>query len=131
MHSPQRMPASPARLYAERWRGSPLMALFVVLVAVSVTACQTRGNDSPLSAKAPPPPVFINQKVPLTCRAAEVRFALGQTVNGPLLEQIRIRTGARMARTALTDGVPGTDQDDGRLTVDIDPKGRIIGARCG
>lgn len=107
-----------------RWL--PLLAL------ISLTACQMRAKERPMSSEAPPPPVFINPQVPVTCRAAEARFALGQTATSPLLEQIRVRTGARFARTvSTTDATASTDVDDGRVSVDVEPNGRIVAARCG
>lgn len=124
MHSPHPLPGRISKPLMQRWQWLPLFAV------LALSGCQMRGKDRPLSSEAPPPPVFASN-FPVVCRAAEVRFALGQTANGPLLEQVRIRTGAVVLRTVLTTDRASTDVNSGRLTVDVQPSGRIVGARCG
>ena len=105
------------------WNRHPIF-LLVVLAA----GCQMRGDVRPLSSEVPPPPVFVD--APQACSAARSRFALGQGISAPLLEEMRQRTGARRARAQRIDGPPNNDIDAARLTVDIEPSGRIVGARC-
>jgi len=93
-----------------------------------------RDKERPLSSEAPPPPVFASN-LPVTCRAEKADYAMSQTITNPLLEQLRVRTGASVVRRVLTtDLVPAAvarDADDGRLTVNVDPDGRMVTARCG
>src|SRR4051812_19223085 len=92
------------------------------LVAGSVwlASCQMRGDVRPASADIAPPPRFA-EATPETCRAAEARFALGRFITAPLLEEMRQRTGARMARTVAVGDTATTVYDGSRLNVDIEP----------
>ncbi|OUL99761.1 hypothetical protein A8M77_24880 [Variovorax sp. JS1663] len=91
-------------------------------------ACQFRGEPRPLSSDAPSPPAFVD--APARCTAARIRFGLGQRASLPLLEEMRLRAGARRARIALPTDAP-LPYDAARLMVDIEPNGRVVGARCG
>ena len=110
-----------------RFRLLPLLSLS--LCALASTGCQFRGDFRPLSSDIAAPPRFI-EATP-ACRATGARFALGRIVNSPLLEEIRQRAEARLARTVLQSVVSVEPFDEGRLNVDVEPNGRIIGARCG
>jgi hypothetical protein len=112
--------------------GRPLpdcIALALVLAALPLPGCQMRGDVRPASSDIEPPPAFA--QTPETCRAAEARFAMGRQISAPLLEEVRQRAGARQARTALPGDAPSIEADATRLTVEIEPTGRIVGARCG
>ncbi|MGK6305706.1 I78 family peptidase inhibitor [Variovorax sp. DT-64] len=94
---------------------------------VLLGACQIRGEPRPLASEALPPPTFVD--APARCTAARARFALGRRITAALLEEMRMRTGARQARLVLpTD--PDTPFDAARLIVDIEPNGRVVGVRC-
>jgi len=58
-----------------------------------------------------------------------MRFALGQRINAPLLEEMRMRSGAFMARTVLPDDAPMSFVA-GRLLVDVESSGRVVAVRC-
>ena len=101
----------------------------MILLAVGALAgCQMRGDVRPLSSEAPPPPAFVD--APPRCTAARSRFALGRIITKPLLEELRMRTGARTARTALPQDPP-LPYHSARLIVDIEPTGRVVATRCG
>ena len=102
----------------------------LLIASAGLAGCQMRGNVRPLSSELPPPPVFATTTQP-ECRAADARFALGRQIDAPMLEQMRARTGARVARSVLPTDPPSPDVDATRLNVDIEPNGRIVGARCG
>jgi hypothetical protein len=101
----------------------PLLVLLLVLLG----GCQFRGEPRPLSSEAPPPPAFVD--APARCTAARARFGLGRRIIAPLLEEMRMRTGARRARLVLATD-PEIPFDAARLIVDIEPNGRVVGVRC-
>jgi len=100
----------------------------LLLIVALAAGCQMRGEVRPLSSEMPPPPVFV--AAPESCSAARSRFALGQRINLPLLEELRQRTGARRARAQRIDDPQANEFDAARLIVDIEPNGRIVGVRC-
>lgn len=104
------------------WRALFLLSL------VLLGGCQFRGEPRPLSSEAQPPPAFVD--APAHCTAARARFGLGRRITAPLLEEMRMRTGARRARLVLATD-PDTPFDAARLIVDIEPNGRVVGIRCG
>lgn len=103
-------------------------ALLPLLLPLVALGCQFRGEPRPLSSGALPPPAFID--APTRCTAARARFALGRRISAPLLEEMRMRTGARRARAVLpTDA--DAPYDAARLIVDIESNGRVVAVRCG
>lgn len=100
-----------------------------VVGAVCIAGCQTRGPVHPLTSEIEPPPRLAEP--PSSCRAAEAAFALGRHITAPLLEEMRLRTGARLGRTVTAGDLASADFDAMRLNVDIEPSGRIVAARCG
>lgn len=107
-----------------------VLRLAVTLGALFLVACQMRGDVRPLSADIAPPPRFA-EATPESCLAAESRFAFGRTITAPLLEELRERAGARLARTVQVADKTDTSVDANRLSIDIEPSGRIVGAHCG
>lgn len=105
-----------------------LTVTMLALAAVLTTGCQTRGDVRPFSSEVPLPPTFAS--VTEQCNGAEARFALGQVMTQPLLEEARNRTGARQAITAKAGETP-TPANPLRLIVEVDPQGKMVGARCG
>jgi hypothetical protein len=108
-----------------------VMAAALCAASLFVAGCQTKPQFRPLTSEAPPPPVFVTVTGDADCQVNQARYALGRAIDAPLLEQVRNRTGSKSARTSAA-GVPlPAPADPGRLTIDVDPQGRIIGARCG
>ncbi|MGJ7494595.1 hypothetical protein ACSFA8_05945 [Variovorax sp. RT4R15] len=102
---------------------------FLILLPIALAAgCQMRGDVRPLSSEVPRPPAFVAP--PEACNASRSHFALAKRISAPLLEELRQRTGARRARTQPVDGPQSTEYDAARLTVDVEPNGRIVGTRC-
>lgn len=102
--------------------------LALALSAVVLAACQAPNEPRPLGPDVPPPPQFV--ELVHKCTATESRFALGQKITPPVLEEARDRTGARSAVTAKTGEMP-TPADPLRLILEVDAEGKMIGARCG
>lgn len=98
-------------------------------LSLVLAGCQTPPADRPLSPEVPEPPSFVTP--PEACQAASVRFALGLRISQQLLEEMRQRAGARMARTVLATETAEPAQDMMRLNVQVEPTGRVVGAYCG
>ncbi|WP_083745443.1 hypothetical protein [Variovorax sp. KK3] len=100
----------------------------LLLSLLALGGCQFHGTVPPFSAEGLPPPAFTD--APGRCTSARIRFALGQQVSRPLLEEMRLRAGARraMALAPTDEHVP---YDSLRLIVDIENNGRVVAARCG
>ncbi|KQX34177.1 hypothetical protein [Variovorax sp. Root434] len=106
------------------WIGLPAVAMGLLLAG-----CQTPPADRPLTSEVPEPPSFVTP--PETCQAAAVRFGLGLRVSQQLLEEMRQRAGARLARTVPATEKADPVQDTARLNVQVEPTGRVVGAYCG
>ena len=103
--------------------------LIFLMPLFGLAACQFRGEPpSRASPDVLPPPVFT--PAPGRCTAARARFGLGQRVSRPLLEEMRLRAGARAAHAVLPTDAP-LPHDAARLMVDVESSGRIVAARCG
>ncbi|VTU36877.1 hypothetical protein H6CHR_04817 [Variovorax sp. PBL-H6] len=103
-------------------------ALLLLVLVLMLEGCQFRGEPRPLSSEVPPPPAFVD--APARCVAARAGFGLGHRITAALLEEMRMRTGARRVRLVLATD-PDTPFDAARLIVDIEPNGRVVGTRCG
>ncbi|MGR4872016.1 hypothetical protein ACIPRI_24470 [Variovorax sp. LARHSF232] len=114
MHKKKRAPATALRLA-------------MAGLALALTGCQMRSDVRPFSSEVPPPPQFASAAE--RCNAADARFALGQTMTPPLLDDARGRTGARSAITAKPGETPAPP-DPMRLIIEVDPAGKMVGARC-
>lgn len=107
-----------------------LRALGLAMAAsLLVAGCQSPPKDRPLTSEVPEPPSFAAP--PDACRAAEARFGLGLRASPPLLEEMRQRTGARLARIVLATDSADPAQDMMRLNVQVESTGRVVGAFCG
>lgn len=95
----------------------------------ALSACQAPPKDRPLTSEVPEPPSFATP--PETCQAAAVRFGLGLRVSPSLVEEMRQRAGARLARSVLATDTADPAQDMMRLNVQVEPTGRVVGAYCG
>lgn len=102
-------------------------------LAFLLAACQSPPKDRPLTSEVPEPPGFAT--APENCQAAGARFGVGLLASQPLLDDMRRRAGALAARTvpATSAGAAasGTGPDATRLSVQVDPAGRVVGAYCG
>jgi hypothetical protein len=108
-----------------------VMAAALCVASLFMAGCETKPRFRPLTSDAPPPPVFVTVTGDADCQVAQARYALGRAIDAPLLEEMRARTGSRSARTAPVGTPLPAPADPGRLNVDVDPQGRITGARCG
>ena len=108
-----------------------VMTAALCAASLFVAGCQTKPQFRPLTSEAPPPPIFVAMTGDADCQVNQARYAMGRAIDAPLLEEMRNRTGSKTARTSAAGAPLPAPADPGRLTVDVDPQGRIIGARCG
>ncbi|VTU15307.1 hypothetical protein SRS16CHR_01438 [Variovorax sp. SRS16] len=102
-------------------------ASMMMLACLVMVGCQSQ-RPRPMSPNLPPPPEFV--AAPGVCMSSRIHFALRQRISLPLLEEMRMRAGAYMARAVLPDDPPLPFRAD-RLLVDVEPNGRVVAARCG
>lgn len=80
-------------------------------------------------AAAPPPPPLPPTSG--TCRAEHAQFAVGHRPDARLLEQARVRSGARLVRTISPGQVVTMEFNPERLNLELDAAGRVVRVRCG
>jgi hypothetical protein len=119
----------PGFILVTRARG--FTAASLCAAALLMAGCQAPPEFRPLTSDAPPPPVFVTVPAEEACQAGQARYALGRPIDPPLLEEMRTRTGSRSARTAAAGTPLPAPGDPARLTVDVDPQGLMVAARCG
>ena len=101
--------------------------LLLPVLAILLAGCQAPSGPRPLGPDVPPPPQVVDA---FRCNAGESRFVLGQVVTPALLNEARDRTGARSAVTVKAGEAP-SPADPLRLLIQVDPEGKMNGARCG
>lgn len=65
-----------------------------------------------------------------TCDAQGAQWAVGKSGTARVVEEARVRAGARMARVVYP-GQAGQAVDAQRLSLEVDGSGKITAARCG
>ena len=98
-------------------------------LCMGLAACQSPPADRPLTSEVPEPPSFVTP--PDTCQAASVRFGLGLRITQQLLEEMRQRACARIARTVRATEASDPAQDMMRLNVQFYPNVRVVCSYCG
>lgn len=99
------------------------LAAFVVLGVLA--GCAQLGP-----ASAPRPVGASTAPVGGTCNAQAAQWAVGKSGTARVVEEARVRAGARMARVVYA-GQPAQAFDAERLSLELDGSGKIISARCG
>src|SRR5437016_3312326 len=100
------------------------LCLCLLLGAAALAACAQQAPDVPA---APPQPMIV----PGPCNQSAAQFALGRTADAPLAEEARIRAAAQRVRMVWPGDMVTMEFDVGRLTLDVDDRGKVVGARCG
>ncbi|MBS0468505.1 MAG: proteinase inhibitor I78 [Proteobacteria bacterium] len=99
------------------------------LTAVGLLVLLT-GCAQPGPASAPRPTGASTAPVGGTCNAQAAQWALGKSGTARVVEEARVRAGARMARVVYA-GQPAQALDAERLSLEVDGSGKIVAARCG
>ncbi len=101
----------------------------LTLALLTLAGCST--FDRPAAPAQPRPIGASTAPVGGTCDGQGAQWAVGKSATAAVLEQARVRAGARMARV-LHPGQMVTQEFDGqRLTLQLDAAGKVSAARCG
>ncbi len=65
------------------------------------------------------------------CNTQGAQWAVGKSATAKVVEEARVRAGARMARVLRPGQVVTAEFDAQRLNLDMDASGKVTGARCG
>ena len=107
--------------------------------ALLVAGCSTFSPQGPASS-SPPPAASKPAPEPIgkttappgdICDAKPAQGVLGQQPTVKVIEQARVRSGARMARVLRPGQMVTKEFDQQRLNLELDASGKIIAARCG
>ncbi|ADU98775.1 I78 family peptidase inhibitor [Alicycliphilus denitrificans] len=102
--------------------GMAALALLALLAGCSALG-PGAGPAQPIGASTAP--------VGGTCDAKGAQWAVGKSGTARVVEEARVRAGARMARV-VRQGQPVTQVFDAqRLSLEVDGGGKVTAARCG
>lgn len=100
----------------------------VAVVGLMMAGCSSIG---PGSSPAPAPIGASTAPMGGECNAQSAQTAVGKNATAKVVEDARVRSGARLARV-LRPGQMITKEFDGqRLNLEVDASGKIIAVRCG
>lgn len=105
----------------------PAQAGISRIVAVSAAFLLAACASTPPPAQAPRPPAATASK----CDPAGGQFAVGAALDASLVERVRVRTGAYIARVLRPGQVVTMEFSDQRVNVEIDAGGKVLRVRCG
>ena len=97
-----------------------LLALACALLAASCAQPPAAPPGAP-----PPPPAGS------ACNAAPAQFALGRVQTAPLVEEVRQRSGAYMARVLRPNQAVTMEFNAQRVNVVVDAENKVTAVRCG
>lgn len=101
---------------------------------LALAGCSSVGLQGTGEPAAPPQPRVLGASTAPpggTCSEQGAQWAVGRSSTAQVVEQARVRAGARMARV-LRPGQAVTLEFDGeRLNLQVDAAGKVVAARCG
>lgn len=68
---------------------------------------------------------------PGTCQAQPAQFAIGYTFTDAVVEEVRRRSGARLARVLRPGMVTTMEFNAERVNIEVDAANRVVKVRCG
>ncbi|WP_312758022.1 I78 family peptidase inhibitor [Pulveribacter sp.] len=105
-------------------------AALATLAGCSSIGLPGGGSGAP-ATPAPAPIGASTAPVGSTCDAQGAQWAVGRSSTAKVVEEARVRAGARMARI-LRPGQAATMEFNGeRLNLQVDGAGKVTAARCG
>lgn len=87
-----------------------------------VSAC-----SNPATSPAEPP----SSPVVTPCNAAPAQFAVGRQVDAPLVNDARVRAGAKTVRVLKPGQIVTMEFNAERLSLSVDDAGRVTRVSCG
>ena len=82
-------------------------------------------------AQQPPQPAVPAPPARTACDAAPAQFAVGRVQTAPLVEEVRQRSGAYVARVLRPNQVVTMEFDAERVNVVVDAENKVTAVRCG
>jgi len=116
--------------------------LTILAIAALVAGCGSRApaphrpqpqQQQPQKPPRPQTPADNANRGPRggVCDAQPAQWAVGKKATEAVVEQARVRAGARMARVLHPNQPTTLELNAERLNVRVDGKGTIVGADCG
>jgi hypothetical protein len=105
-------------------------SIFTSIVALAALAACAAPPPPPV-ATAPASVVTRTPEPAARCVAEPAKFAVGQSYSAQLEAATRHRSGASSVRVLKPGQMATMEVDAGRLTLDVDARGRVSNARCG
>lgn len=101
------------------------------VAALAALGLGLAGCSSLAPPKKPMPIGTSTAPVGGVCDAQAAQWAVGKSATGQVIEQARVRAGARMARVLHPGQVVTLEFDAERLNLGVNATGVVISARCG
>lgn len=114
-----------ARWVANRMAGRMTGAAVLALVVAGCSSMAPSGTTAVPPAGAGAAPVGGD------CGAQGAQWAVGKMGTAKVVEEARVRAGARMARVLRPGQMITKEFDSQRLNLEVDATGKVVGARCG
>lgn len=90
------------------------------------------GGCAQLGPAAPARPIGASTApVGGTCNAQGAQWAVGKSGTARVVEEARVRAGARMARVVHQGQALSQAFDAQRLSLEVDGSGKVVAAHCG
>ena len=110
------------------------MKLPTMMAALVLAGCSSFTPLGPTEKTPPAAPAPIGKStapVGDVCNVQAAQWAVGKTPTARVVEDARVRSGARMARVMQKGQVTTMEFDQQRLNLELDAEGKIVAARCG
>jgi len=96
-----------------------------ILPAAAIALLAAACAQPPAQAPAPAPPAAT------ACDAAPAQFAVGRPQTAPLVEEVRQRSGAYIARVLRPNQAVTMEFNAERVNVIVDAENKVTAVRCG
>ena len=102
-----------------------MSAMKRILPAAAIALLAAACAQPPAQAPAPPPPSGS------ACDAAPAQFAVGRPQTAPLVEEVRQKSGAYIARVLRPNQAVTMEFNAERVNVIVDAENKVTAVRCG
>ena len=130
-----------------------LRSCLLASLVLAATACSDANAPTPPRTEAAPPSAEARQDPPVKpprmaveppprrmpgtddplqrCNAEAARGVIGREATADVVEEARLAAGADVVRTLTPGQMVTMEYHSSRLTLDVDDRNVIVGARCG